>query len=387
MTEFSAQQQEAIARADALAARFAPRVESDDREGRFAIGNWRELHESGYLRAPLPRAYGGEGADLLSLTVAQEHLARGDAATALVTGMLISVIGRAAGVWPEPVHAEICRDLATHGGGINNCVTEADLGSISRGGTPGTLAEPAEGGWRITGRKIFVTGAPALRWFVTAIVLPPTAEAPQGTLASAIVRHDSPGLSWQDTWSDSLGLRTCGNFDVHYAGVFVPEGRILERRAIGRGGRPAANPYALPIAAVYLGIAQAACDAACDYANGRVPSALGKPIAETAHIQQWIGQMQVQIEAARAVLHQAARAGAAATAPAIAAAKYLCTNTACTVTDTALRVAGGFSLTRALPLERHFRDARAGLFQPPQDDLALGLIGRAALTRRRAVSP
>jgi alkylation response protein AidB-like acyl-CoA dehydrogenase len=57
------------------------------------------------------------------------------------------------------------------------------------------------------------------------------------------------------------------------------------------------------------------------------------------------------------------------------------------VTETALRVAGGFSMTRELPLERYFRDARGGLFQPPQDDLALGMIGRAALEAERTRAP
>jgi len=60
-------------------------------------------------------------------------------------------------------------------------------------------------------------------------------------------------------------------------------------------------------------------------------------------------------------------------------AKYLCTNAAIAATDQALRIAGGFGLTRKLPLERYFRDARAGLTHPPQDDAALELIGRAAL--------
>jgi alkylation response protein AidB-like acyl-CoA dehydrogenase len=97
--------------------------------------------------------------------------------------------------------------------------------------------------------------------------------------------------------------------------------------------------------------------------------------------------MTVKLAAARSVLHDAARSwvehpemrprlGAA-----ISAAKYLCTNAGCAVTETALRVAGGFSLTRALPLERFFRDARGGLFQPPQDDLALGAVGRDALAQ------
>ena len=108
--------------------------------------------------------------------------------------------------------------------------------------------------------------------------------------------------------------------------------------------------------------------------------------------------MQIQLDAARTVLRDVARDldGGAPRSPdtrpalvsRIATAKYLATNAACTVTETALRVAGGFSLTHALPLERYFRDARAGLFAPPQDDLALGIAGRAALeqTAREATS-
>jgi alkylation response protein AidB-like acyl-CoA dehydrogenase len=175
--------------------------------------------------------------------------------------------------------------------------------------------------------------------------------------------------------------------------VFVPDGWLVNRRPIGAPAPPGSplgiNAWSLTIAAVYLGIGQAACDAACDYANGRVPPSLGKPIAELPHIQQWIGQMQVALDAARAVLYDTARAWVehAELRPtlgaALAASKFLATNAACSATDTALRVAGGFSLTRALPLERYFRDARAGLFNPPQDDLALGQVGRAALEGRK----
>ena len=57
------------------------------------------------------------------------------------------------------------------------------------------------------------------------------------------------------------------------------------------------------LAAVYLGIGRAACDAAAHYANNRVPPALGKPIATAPHVQQWIGEMDVTLRAARTVLH------------------------------------------------------------------------------------
>jgi alkylation response protein AidB-like acyl-CoA dehydrogenase len=388
-------QQRIMQRAGALAARFSERVQVNDVASVFPRENYRDLHEAGYLRLALPVAYGGEGADVFDMVLAQEILGRGDASTALVVGMMLSLLGRVIDdrAWSDDVLADICGTLAREGGTINNCVTEAELGSISRGGLPAMTGERAEGGWRVTGRKIFVTGAPVLRFLATAVVLPPSEAAPQGELVSAIVEGGSPGLSIDDTWSGALGLRGCGNEAVNYDHVFVPDARIVERIAVGGPRKaPGTNGWNLPLAALYLGIGQAACDVAAHYANNRVPPALGKPIASAPHVQQWLGEMDVTLRAARAVLHDAARTFVAGNVPrdfgaTIAAAKYLCTNAACTVTETALRVAGGFSMTRDLPLERYFRDARGGLFQPPQDDLALGMIGRAALAAEKARSP
>ncbi len=386
-----------IAMADALALRFASRARTHDADSSFPHENWRDLHSSGYLRLVIPNAYGGEGASVLDMVIGQERLGRGCASTALGAGMLISVLGRAVELqsWPEPVLAEICRELAGEGGGLNNCVTETELGSISRGGTPLTQAERVPGGWQVSGHKIFVTGAPALRFLVTGLVLPPDDEAPGGWMASAIVRNPSPGLRIEETWRDALSLRAAGNDDVFYDKVFVRDAWVVERRPIGaapKGAPPGANPWALPVAAVYLGVGQAALETACDYARERVPPSLGAPIAGQPHIQQAIGSMQIALDAARTVLRDVARswdedaAARPVLAARIATAKYLATNAACTVTETALRVAGGFSLTAALPLERYFRDARAGLFAPPQDDLALGIAGRAALAARAAES-
>jgi alkylation response protein AidB-like acyl-CoA dehydrogenase len=389
----TARQQEIMALAADLAARFSARADANDVLSVFPFENYRDLHTSGYLRLALPQRFGGDGADVFDMVLAQEILARGDASTALVIGMNLSLLGRVldAKAWPEDVLREICTTLAKDGGTINNCVTEAELGSISRGGLPSMTGERADGGWRVTGRKIFVTGAPVLRFLATAVVLPPSEASPQGELVSALVEGGTPGLSLEDTWSGALGLRGCGNYAVNYDGVFVPDARIVERVKIGgERKRPGTSGWNLPLAAVYLGIGQAACDAACHYANNRVPAALGAPIAGQPHIQQWIGDMDVKLRAARSVLHDTARAwvdgsaSQAELAPTIAAAKFLCTNAACAVTETALRVAGGFSMTRTLPLERYFRDARGGLFQPPQDDLALGMIGRAALDAEKA---
>ncbi len=383
-----------VALADSLAARNAERAARHDRDGSFPHASYADMHQAGYLRLAIPTAYGGEGGSVFELALAQERLARGDGATALAAGMLIQLVGKLAeeGGWPEPVFGAVCRELAAEGGLINSVVTEPELGSISRGGVPRTTATATAGGWLVSGHKIFATGGPALRFLVVGVVLPPSEAAPQGETASAIVRADAPGVAHLATWGDSMSMRTAGNDDFTFDQVFVPEGWLLGRRAVGApvpaGKAPGMSGWSLPIAAVYLGIGQAACDAACDYASARRPPSLPGPIADLPHIQQWIGRMQVGLDAARAVIHETARAWDAAPElrPAlghrVAAAKYLATTAACEATELALRVAGGFSLTRALPLERYFRDARAGLFNPPQDDLALAQVGRAALARR-----
>lgn len=389
-------EQRFAALADQLASRFASRANQHEIERTFPYQNYSDLHESGYLRLAIPTAFGGEGANIYEMVIAQERLGRGDGGTALATGMSISLVGGQAemqGDAPTPIWQEIFKTIASEGGLINSIVTEADLGSVSRGGTPATSATPTEGGWLINGHKRFATGAPALRYFLTGLALPASEEAPKGESANALVRAGSPGLRLVDTWSDGLAMRTSGSFDVFYENVFVPDELMLNRRPIGgppAGPPPGLNSWGMVISATYLGIGQAACDAACDYANNRVPSALGKPIAELPHIQQWIGSMQSQLDAARAVLYNTARAWVEqpesrnALVPYIAAAKHLCTNAACSASETGLRVAGGFSMTRDHALERYFRDARAGLFNPPQDDLALGQIGRSTLQARRA---
>ena len=108
-----------------------------------------------------------------------------------------------------------------------------------------------------------------------------------------------------------------------------------------------------------------------------MPTALGKPISTLPKIQREIGEIDMKLQAARSLLLEVAdNEGSTARVP---AAKQFAVTVANEVTDQALRVAGGTSLTRALPLERYFRDVRAGTMQPPSGDTALEAIGRAAI--------
>jgi alkylation response protein AidB-like acyl-CoA dehydrogenase len=392
-TALSERQQRIVALADSLAERFAARAGEHDRAGSFPLENYADLHEAGYLKLIVPREYGGDGANLYEMVLAQERLARGDGSTAMAVDMTFHLIGRLAETrqWPEPIFADICAHIVADGALINAAATEPELGSPSRGGMPATRAEPTAGGWLVSGHKQFVSMAPALRYFVVGVALPPAPDLPNGATGNAIVTAETPGVRLEDTWVDALSLRTSGSNDLWLDRAFVPAERMVDVRAAG-AAPPQKSPtqmawFSLTLSAVYLGIGQAACDSACAYARERVPTALGRPIASLPNIQRRVGEMQVQLDAARALLHQTARAWAeqpdsrATLTPAIAAAKYLCTNAAIAATDQALRVAGGFGLTRSLPLERYYRDVRAGLTHPPSDDQALEMVGKAALER------
>lgn len=384
-------QRSIVALANDLALRFAGRADQYDREGGFPFANLADLRESGYLRLVVPRIYGGEGASLFEMVLAQERLAQGCGSTAMAVDMTIHLIGRLAETasWSEPLFGMVCRSVVEEGALINSAATEADLGSPSRGGLPATRARPVAGGWRVTGRKLFVSMAPALRWFLVSATLPPDDETPQGAVGSFLIEAGSPGMRLEDSWGDALSLRASASYDLTLDDVFVPAERLVERVPVGEPPRPGAPSqmawFALTLAAVYLGIGQAACDAVCAYARERSPTALGRPIATLPNIQRRVGAMQTTLSAARSVLHQTARTWTerpeerGAMTAQIATAKYLCTNAACEATDQALRIAGGFALTRSLPLERYFRDARAGLTHPPNDDAALELIGKQAL--------
>jgi alkylation response protein AidB-like acyl-CoA dehydrogenase len=192
----------------------------------------------------------------------------------------------------------------------------------------------------------------------------------------------SPGVRIEETW-DNLAMRATGSHDVVFEDVFVPEDLRLPQAK----GLPASqvSGWNLLGSAVYLGIAQAARDFAVQFAKDRVPAGLGKPISELQTVQHRVAQMELLLLQARSVLYGTAELWDKQPEQRpdlgwqFAAAKYTVTNHAIDITDQALRVVGSIGLQRRYPLERYFRDVRAGLGNPPMDDVALTLIGKHAL--------
>ncbi len=365
-----------------LADVFRQEAAQADRTEQLSDLGVHAIKASGYAALTVPTRLGGFGASLHEFAAAQERLGQADASLALVAAMNAHLLGSVgeAGSWPDAVYAELAHAAVTRGALSNSLASELDLGSPSRGGLPSTRAVRVDGGWLVTGLKTWSTGSRALDFLVV------TAAVDGQQVWRFVIPAGTPGVEVLSTWKGSLGLRGSGSDDVQFTDVFVPGSHALPPSA-------PLSPVALAssggwfwtaVAATYLGVGQAALDAFVQYANKRVPTALGEPIATLPKVQQAAGQMNLELLSARALLVNVTQAWAEPEArpellPRLAAAKLLCTNAAVSVTDLALRAAGGAALTAGLPLERYFRDARAGLTHPPSDDAALSMLGKQVL--------
>jgi len=378
---------------DALALQFAATADQYDRDGSFAYENAEAMRAAGLCKITLPREYGGDGLDALGTADVLIRIAHGDASTALGLAMHVNITAQMSEgqfFTPEAID-RLFKECGERGIFVNNVASEPEMGSPSRGGLPNTTATPVEGGYLVNGRKSWVTYAPALDYLFTTVTIKAEGLEPQPAVLA--VSGKSEGLELLNNWgNESIALRASGSCDVIYKDVFVPAHWLMQKRESDqvRSNRQPPGWSATAFAAVYLGVGEAALAATARYVKQRVPTALGKPIAELPHIQRNLGQMQVLLTGARAVLFEAAgrwshdlegRVGMDAQ---LATAKHLCTNAAIEATDIALRTVGANGLDRRLPLERLFRDARAGLMHPPQDEAALELIGRSTIQDEEA---
>jgi alkylation response protein AidB-like acyl-CoA dehydrogenase len=368
--------QTAVSLAQQLAADFATRADEADKVGSLPPEDVAALRQSGYLALTVPREFDGPELSLHDCVATHIELAKGSPSTALVAAMGLHIIGhqREARTWNEPVFARLCR-AAVEGGLINSAASEPQLGSPSRGGLSATTAVSTDDGWLLNGHKTWTTGGRHL----THILVRANVDGENGTI---LVEGNRPGLRWQDSWQDALSLRASDSHDLYLENVLVPHENLVER-----SGKSAGPNLWFPMlmASVYLGAALAARDRVIRFALERVPTALGKPIATLPKIQRQIGEIDMRLQAARALLLEVAEAWTEDESQReslfarVAAAKVMVTKTAVTATDSALQIAGGSSITGDLPLGRYFRDVRAGSMQPPSGDTAYELIGRAAI--------
>jgi alkylation response protein AidB-like acyl-CoA dehydrogenase len=357
----SPQQQEWLDRARRLAAEsLAPRAAGCDARRAFPHENFADLRRAGFLRLAVPSWYGGLWVDYQAYALVMEALAIGCAST---TCCLAMHFGCAFHILASGSRAQRERYMTW-------IVAEERLFAVATTdatpGEPGALGEvtarAVPGGYRLNGRKYFVTSAGAADAYVLrATHASPPADAPPSEIF--IVRSDSAGVRVEERW-DGLGLRASSTNDVLLEECFVPEEDIL------RGGDEPEPSAFLPTAGFSLGLAAwplGAATAAFDYARAEMQGARGRPSRPVSQEKRrLLAEIHGDLQAAHWLLLHAA--WVADTAPEryllpLQTARYACTTNAVAATQRALLIAGGRGYLQRHPLERLLRDTLAGPLQ------------------------
>jgi alkylation response protein AidB-like acyl-CoA dehydrogenase len=365
--------------AEELSKEFEARAAEHDRDGTYPFEAIDALKAAGYFAAPVPAELGGRGVSSAhDLVVASSRLARGDASVAIGVNMhLVAVLNmerrrqvavaagrerRARGF------ASWLQQIARDGGVLAAAISEPGQ-DLTR---PGTRATRTRSGWRIDGRKMFCTMAPAATDLYVAVSYADGEGSER--YAYAMVPPDTPGVVVHDDW-DALGMRASGSNSISLEGVELPDSGVL-------GGFPAGDPMpymernlvaGLFHASASLGIAEQADRIARRGIAGRV-NGDARPRAQVA-------DNVLDLTAARSVLSRAAslidehRAAHPASdgspdeltalfAEAQAAKAFVGEATA-RIVDRALALSGGAGYRGDSPLARAYRDVKAGSFMHP----------------------
>ncbi|HEY4624245.1 MAG TPA: acyl-CoA dehydrogenase, partial [Solibacillus sp.] len=263
-----------------------------------------------------------------------------------------------------------------NGATVNRAVSEFAMGSPVRGGKPATSAKHDGEDYVINGRKNYTSGAPDLDYFLVSAWI-----EDDNQLGFFLIPKTAQGVTVENTW-DVASMRGTGSDDLVLQNVRVASSSLVEIPSYSTGFK--LNGWLLLIPATYLGIAQAARDYAVKFATEHSPNSIQGTIAELPNVQTLIGEMDLALTNARFTLYGVAAlyedpAKKSEIINEVNIAKHVVTNTAIEVVDKAMRLVGAKSLQRANPLQRYYRDVRAGLHNPPMDDLTIKRLAETAI--------
>ena len=350
---------------------IAQRASETMDEDQFVAENFALLKSSGLLEAGVPAELGGGGADVDELAAVLQMLGRHCGSTALALSMHTHLVATAAWRWKhqgltavEPLLRRVAKER---------------IQLVSSGGSdwiPGSgKAEKVDGGYRISARKIFSSGAPTGDLLMTCAVVESEGEPP--TVLHFGIPMNSPQVTILDTWR-TLGMRGTGSHDVLIEGHVVPDAAIAGRRVAGEW-HPLFHiiaTIAFPLVyAVYLGVAESARDTAI---------ALAKQKSPNHHAVRLAGCMDTELTGAR-LAHESMLAAVRRNAPSaetvnqVMIGKQLATRHAIAAVEFAMELAGGAGFYRSAGLERKFRDIQAARYHPLQSGPQAQYAGTMAL--------
>jgi alkylation response protein AidB-like acyl-CoA dehydrogenase len=374
---------------------LAPRAARHDRDATFPIENFRDMAREGLLSICVPKEHGGLGADFRTYCLAAAELGRYCGSTALSWNMHVCST-----LWTGALADDLemsAAERAEHGARrklhYRRIVEDGAIYSqpFSEGGAAaagtvafGTEARPVDGGFLVSGKKIFASLSGAADYYGVLCT-----ERGEGDAASRrntlylAIPADAEGVSVVGDW-DPLGMRATVSRTLLLKDVFVAEAEMLMPRGVYYRAATSWPHMFLTLSPTYMGLAQAACDFTVAYLRGELPGT--PPVKRRMYPTKQIAvaEMRVMLEQTKALWFQAvseARANPAKEQVLRAyAAQFTVMENANALAAKAIRTCGGQAMLKNLALERIFRDSRCGsLMLPWTAEICLDRIGREAL--------
>jgi alkylation response protein AidB-like acyl-CoA dehydrogenase len=343
-----------------MVAEVAPVVDEHERARRFPADVVRRIGEMGWLGINVPERWGGAGMDTLAYSIAVEEIGRVWGSLGLIVAahtslgcgpLLIAGTDEQRERFLVPMASG--KVLGAYG------LTESGAGSDASGTRTAARREdgPDGGSWVIDGEKRFITNAGQAG---TYIITARTGAHPDGSpvISAFIVPADTPGFS-VGRLEEKMGLHSSVTGELHFDGVRIPAANILGHEGSGfRAFLKVLDGGRISIAALALGLAEAALDAAVPYVKTR--EQFGRPIGSFEGVAFKIADMATEIEAARALVYRAARIKDAGHEYHLAAAqaKLFASEMSSRVTNAAIQVHGGYGYVEDYKVERFLRDAK-----------------------------
>jgi butyryl-CoA dehydrogenase len=359
-------------------AELGPIAYEIDRDARFPWEVIEKMKPLQYFGLQIPREYGGAGVDSISYAIIIEELSRVCAAVGLCVTVHNSV-----GAYPiaafgtEEQKRMFLPELASGERIGAFCLTEANAGSDA-GGVETSAVRQGDG-WSLNGTKIFVTNGGVCGTALIFAVTDPS--NPREAASVFIVSKGMPGFSVGEI-EDLCGMRA-----NQVSSLFLEDCCVGLERLLGRAGQglkiglAALDTGRIGIAAQALGIAQGAFDEALKYAKER--QQFRKPLSSFQTIQNYLADMDTEIDAGRLLLHRACALKDAGRpfGPEAAKAKLFCSGLAVRAAGLAVQIHGGYGYSKEYAVERYFRDAKVTEIYEGTSEVQRMVISRAALTR------
>lgn len=331
-----------------------PKAAEIDRTGQFPWDNVKIMAENGLFGVHVPEEYGGVGSTMVSHVLVVEEIAKACASTSVALSTQALALAPFLIAGTEEQKQKYVTKMATGEVLGSFAITEPDAGSDVASAKTTAVKDGNE--YVLNGQKVFITNAGLSEVYV---VVARTSEERTRGITLFIVEKDTPGLKFGKE-EDKMGIRGSVTREVIFENVRVPEENILGN--VGDGFKILMNVFneTRPVVgAQAVGIAQGAFEYCLNYVKER--KQFGKPLHQFQMVQATLADMAMKIEAARLLVHQAAKKldlQEKNIAKFASMAKCFASDTAMEVTTNAVQLLGGYGYIKEYPVERMMRDAK-----------------------------